>query len=143
MHATSVEVAPYLQYRVVGGHSRPGKPRPPIQGFMPAAGSLRSSVEDMLRFLSACLQPPAEPPGPALSLAQRPHARLSRRVEIGLCWMISHLPKHPRVVWHNGGTWGFRSFAAFSPESDTATIVLSNSVRSVDRLGFRLIDQRP
>jgi CubicO group peptidase (beta-lactamase class C family) len=143
MHGTSVQVAPDLGGRVVGGHSRRGKPRPPIQDFMPAAGSLRSSAEDMLRFLSACLQPPAERPGPALALAQQPHARLSRRIEIGLCWIISNRRKQPRVVWHNGGTWGFRSFAAFSPESETATIVLSNSVRSIDRLGFRLIDRRP
>lgn len=141
MHGTSVQVAPELEGRVVG-HSRRGQPRPPIEDFMPAAGSLRSSAEDMLRFLSACLQPPAERPGPALSLAQQPHARVSRRVEIGLCWMISTRRKHPPVVWHNGGTWGFRSFAAFSPESDTATVVLSNSVRSVDRVGFRLMDPR-
>jgi CubicO group peptidase (beta-lactamase class C family) len=143
MHATSVQVALDLEGGGISGHSRRGQPRPPIQDFMPAAGSLRSSAEEMLRLLSACLQPPAERPGPALSLAQQPHARLSRRMEIGLCWMISNRRKHPRVIWHNGGTWGFRSFAAFSPESATATIVLSNSVRSVDRLGFRLIDPRP
>ena len=143
MHGTSVQVAPNLEDRVVGGHSRRGQPRPPIQDFMPAAGSVRSSAEDMLRFLSACLQPPAERPGPALSLAQQAHARVSRRVEIGLCWMISARRKHPRVVWHNGGTWGFRSFAAFSPELDTAAVVLSNSARSVDRVGFRLMNPRP
>jgi CubicO group peptidase (beta-lactamase class C family) len=143
MHGTSVQVAPDLERRVASGHSRRGQPRPPIQDFMPAAGSLRSSAEEMLRFLSACLQPPGERPGPALALAQQPHARASRTIEIGLGWIISKRRKHPRVVWHNGGTWGFRSFAAFSPESDTATIVLSNSVRSVDRLGFRLVDPRP
>jgi CubicO group peptidase (beta-lactamase class C family) len=143
MHRTSVQVAPDLQGRVVGGHSRRGKPRPPIKDFMPAAGSLRSNAVDMLRFLSACLQPPPARPGPALSLAQQPHARLGRRAEIGLGWLISTRRKHPRVVWHNGGTWGFRSFAAFSPESDTAAVVLSNSVHSVDRVGFRLMGPRP
>jgi CubicO group peptidase (beta-lactamase class C family) len=73
MHGTSVQVAPDLERRVASGHSRRGQPRPPIQDFMPAAGSLRSSAEEMLRFLSACLQPPGERPGPAL--AQQPHAR--------------------------------------------------------------------
>jgi serine-type D-Ala-D-Ala carboxypeptidase/endopeptidase len=139
MHRTSVQVSP----EVVGGHSRRGKQRPPIQDFIPAAGSLRSSAEDMLRFLSACLQPPSEGPGPALALAQQPRSRVRRRLEIGLGWMVSTRRKRPRVAWHNGGTWGFRSFAAFSPQSETATIVLSNSVRSVDRVGFRLIDPRP
>jgi CubicO group peptidase (beta-lactamase class C family) len=57
--------------------------------------------------------------------------------------MISNRHGHPRIVWHNGGTWGFRSFAAFAPETGTAVIVLSNSARSVDRLGLELLETRP
>lgn len=52
---------------------------------MPAAGSLRSSADDMIRFLAACLQPPAGSLGAALSLAQIPHAvdRLGLRLVEG------------------------------------------------------------
>ena len=107
---------------------------------MPTAGSLRSNVRDMLRFLAACLEPPADGPGRALALAHEPHTRAGRRLEIGLGWIIVSRPKHPRVVWHNGGTWGFRSFAGFAPERRSAAVVLSNAARSVDRLGFRLIE---
>ena len=82
-------------------------------------------------------------PGALACVTDKTHARVSRRAELGLCWLISTRRKHPPVVWHNGGTWGFRSFAAFSPEPETATIVLWNSVRSVDRVGFRLTDLRP
>lgn len=110
---------------------------------MPAAGSLRATADDMLRFLSACLRPPPEPPGPALALAQRPHARIGRRAGVGLCWIIASRRARPRIVWHNGGTWGFRSFAAFAPQTDTAVVVLSNSARSVDRLGFQLVEAAP
>lgn len=78
--------------------------------------------------------------GRALGLAQEPHTRAGRRLEIGLGWIIVSRPKHPRVVWHNGGTWGFRSFAGFAPERRSAAVVLSNAARSVDRLGFRLIE---
>jgi len=139
MSATAVTVpdnVPLLQ-----GHSRRGKPRPPIEDFMPAAGSLRSNAEDMLRFLGACVDPPVDPPGPALALAQRPHARVGKRVEIGLCWLIADRPRRPQVVWHNGGTWGFRSFAGFAPARRRAAVVMSSSARSVDRLGFRLIER--
>jgi len=108
---------------------------------MPAAGSLRSSVTDMLRFLAASLSPGAEPPGPALALAQRTHARHGKRLEIGLGWMISRVPRKPAVTWHNGGTWGFRSFAGFAPETNSAAVVLSNTARGVDRLGFRLVER--
>ena len=141
MSSTSIAVDPAASARLLQGHSRRGKPRPPIEDFMPAAGSLRSSTQDMLAFLAACLDPPAAAPGPALALAQQPHSRVGKRVEIGLGWIIAARPRHPRVVWHNGGTWGFRSFAGFAPERGTAAVVLSNTARSVDRLGFRLVER--
>jgi CubicO group peptidase (beta-lactamase class C family) len=143
MHTTAVRVAPALVDVLVDGHSRRGQPRPPIEDFMQGAGSLRSSLDEMMKFLSACLHPPAEPPGPALTFAHQPQARIGHNVDVGLCWMISIRRGHPKVIWHNGGTWGFRSFAAFAPEIDQAAVVLSNSARSVDRLGFKLIDSRP
>jgi hypothetical protein len=43
------------------------------------------------------------------------------------------------VVWHNGGTWGFRSFAGFAPGRGSAAVVLSNTARAVDRTGFELL----
>jgi D-alanyl-D-alanine-carboxypeptidase/D-alanyl-D-alanine-endopeptidase len=141
MDATAITVAPTWSPRLLVGHSRRGRPRPPIEDFMPAAGSLRSNVRDMLRFLDACLNPTATPLGRALVIAQRPHARIGKRVELGLCWVISTRPRHPKVVWHNGGTWGFRSFAGFAPEHGTAAVVMSNTARSVDRLGFRLVEK--
>jgi CubicO group peptidase (beta-lactamase class C family) len=143
MSATAVHVDPALSEKLLDGHSRRGQPRPPIEDFMAAAGSLRSNAEDMLRFLAACLQPPAQPPGPALALAQQPHARIAKRLEVGLCWMTSQRARHPKVVWHNGGTWGFRSFAGYAPARGTAAVVMSNTARSVDRLGFRLVDTMP
>lgn len=141
MSVTAVTVPPPWSASLLKGHSRRGQPRPPIQDFMPAAGSLRSNADDLLRFLAACLEPPADPPGPAFALAQEPHARIAKRLETGLCWMISNRPQHPKVVWHNGGTWGFRSFAGFAPECGVAVVVMSNSARSVDRLGFRLVEE--
>ena len=141
MDATAVSVAPRWSARLLEGHSRRGRLRPPIEDFMPAAGSLRSNADDMLRFLTACLEPPAEPPGPALALAQEPRARMGRGLAIGLGWMISRRSRHPKLVWHNGGTWGFRSFAGFAPEHGTAAVLMSDTARGVDRLGLRLVEQ--
>ena len=143
MSATAVHVGRAQTEKLLGGHARRGRPRAPIEDFMPAAGGLRSNVDDMLRFLAACLRPPAHSPGPALALAQQPHARIAKRLQIGLCWMISNRPRHPSVVWHNGGTWGFRSFAGFTPQRGTAAVVMSNTARSVDQLGFRLAETIP
>lgn len=139
MSATAVTIPPERVDRLMVGHSRRGRPRPPIQDFMPAAGSLRSSVDDMVRFLAACLQPPDGALGAALHFAQQPRARMGGGQQVGLCWFIVTRRERPRVVWHNGGTWGFRSFAGFAPEQGTAAVVMSNTSRSVDRLGLCLV----
>ncbi len=141
MSDTRVTVPPGRAHSLLQGHSPRGRPRPPIEDFMPAAGALRSTVEDMLRFLGACLQAPEGSLGRALDLAQRPHAPLGRGLQMGLCWVVLARRGHPRVVWHSGGTWGFRAFAGFAPERGTAAVVLSNTARSVDRLGFHLVEE--
>jgi CubicO group peptidase (beta-lactamase class C family) len=61
-------------------------------------------------------------------------------MEVGLGWMIVRPPQSAGpVLWHNGGTSGFRSFVALDRETGTAVVVLSNTARSVDRLGLRLL----
>ena len=61
-------------------------------------------------------------------------------MRIGLGWLMVAPRGQGPVVWHNGGTWGFRSFAGFSHHRGRATVVLANTARSVDRLGWRLLD---
>ena len=122
---------------LVEGHSRRGRPRPPLEDLMPAAGSLRSTASDMLRFLERCLDPT-----PAMALAQSPHFRVRKRMAIGLGWMILSHPAKPRVLFHNGGTWGFRSFAGLVPERRRAVVVLSSRARAVDRFAFKLLENR-
>ncbi len=139
---TSIDVSVQAMPRLLQGRSRRGAPRPPLRDSMPAAGSLRSSAGDLLAFLEACLGPPTDRLGEALALAQHPRAQINRHLSVGLGWLTVRRRGRPPVVWHNGGTWGFRSFAAFVPDEGVAVVVLSNSARSVDRLGFKLIDLR-
>jgi D-alanyl-D-alanine-carboxypeptidase/D-alanyl-D-alanine-endopeptidase len=123
------------------GRSRRGAPRPPLRDWMPAAGSLRSSADDVLTFLEACLTPGTGPLGQALQLAQQPRAPINKHLSVGLGWLTLTRPGHAPIVWHNGGTWGFRSVAAFVPGDAFAVVVLANTTRSVDRLGLALVDE--
>jgi D-alanyl-D-alanine-carboxypeptidase/D-alanyl-D-alanine-endopeptidase len=108
---------------------------------MVAAGGVRSTAADVLCWLEACLRPGDDPPGPALALAQRPHARAGRRPELGLGWIIGPArPRRPTVIWHNGLTYGFRSFGAFVPDAGVAVVALANTTRPLERLGLGLID---
>ena len=94
----------------------------------------------MRRSLGACLDPP---PGPLGRPPARRHAPRGRpgRIRFGLCWIVTEATRRPSIVWHDGGTWGFHSFAAFVPGRDAAAVVLSSTARSVDRLGFRLVEE--
>jgi CubicO group peptidase (beta-lactamase class C family) len=124
--------------RLVEGHRGRGKPAAawPLEG-MPAAGALRSTADDMLRFLSAQVSPEGTALGDAIRLTQVRRPDLA----IGLGWV--RLDRPNLLWWHNGGTGGYRSFAGFRPERRDAVVVLTNQARSVDRIGiamFRSLD---
>jgi CubicO group peptidase (beta-lactamase class C family) len=70
---------------------------------------------------------------------RRPSLR-DRKVMLG--WQYQRLypfKRGPLLVWHNGATGGYRSFAGFVPETDTAVVVLANSAKSVDSVGVKIL----
>jgi D-alanyl-D-alanine-carboxypeptidase/D-alanyl-D-alanine-endopeptidase len=63
-------------------------------------------------------------------------------MRIGLGWLLLPIGRRKLdIVWHNGGTGGYRSFIGWSPAAHTAAIALSSNVRSVDRFGTRVLLQ--
>ena len=139
---TRIEVPTADRPRLAQGHSW-WRARPvsawDLDGLA-GAGGLRSTVADMLRFLRANLG--AAPAGlaQAVELTHRTRVQASKRVALGLGWVVA-----PRgmagsaMYWHNGGTGGFRSFVGLVEASGTAVVALANSGRSVDRLGVRIL----
>jgi CubicO group peptidase (beta-lactamase class C family) len=140
---TFAEVPAAERARFADGHGRRGRPVPHwhLDGLA-GAGVLRSTAADLLAFLAFQLDPPDSPLGDAARLTQQPRARRGR-LRVGLGWL--RLPgRHGAgdVVWHNGGTGGFRSFAGFVPRSGRAAVALSSSARSTDAIGMRLLRAR-
>jgi CubicO group peptidase (beta-lactamase class C family) len=127
--------------RLATGYTRRGRPTAPLQ--LPAlagAGALRSTATDMVCLLRANLDPARTPLASQIQRTHRPRLRAARRMEVGLGWLIARPPGAAGpVLWHNGGTSGFCSFAAVARETGTAVVVLGNTARSVDRLGLRLL----
>jgi CubicO group peptidase (beta-lactamase class C family) len=67
--------------------------------------------------------------------------RVNRQMQIGLGWLRWKRPKSGLTIfWHNGGTGGYRSFAAFAPDAGAAVVVLHARARPVDRLGLRVLE---
>ncbi len=107
-----------------------------------AAGGLRSTAHDMLRYLEAALAADTMAPV-ARDLAM---ARLPRRptpvpaTRIGLVWMVRDGDDGVRVVWHNGETGGYHAFVGYQPGRRVGVIMLSNSATGADDIGLHLLD---
>jgi CubicO group peptidase (beta-lactamase class C family) len=141
MRDTTVTLTGEQWRRLAHGRSRLGRPAELWDfGSLVGCGGLRSTGADMLRFLSASLAPPASDLGRALDLAQRTRITPSRRLGVGLGWhVLASSGGHGAIVWHNGGTGGFRSFAAFEPGTATGVVLLGNAPRRLDEPGFMLL----
>jgi serine-type D-Ala-D-Ala carboxypeptidase/endopeptidase len=127
---------------VAQGHNRRGKPVPDWN--LPAlegAGALRSTCADLTTLLDVHLRPDGSPVADAVRLATEPRRRVRGSLDIALGWHILRRKHRPPLWWHNGGTGGFFSFTAFDLDTVTAIVVLTNTARSVDRLGIHLMDE--
>jgi CubicO group peptidase (beta-lactamase class C family) len=103
------------------------------------AGALRSTVNDMLKFLSANLGLTGTPLRKAMELShkiQRPTG--TPDLDIAMGWHVFNRFNTP-LTWHNGGTGGYRTFAGFVSSKKTAVVVLCNTNFSVDDLGLHFL----
>jgi serine-type D-Ala-D-Ala carboxypeptidase/endopeptidase len=55
---------------------------------------------------------------------------------IGLAWMTT--PKG--IIWHSGGTGGYRSFLGFTADGRRGVVILTNTAVDVDDLGFATLN---
>ena len=102
-------------------------------------GALHSSAEDMLKYLAANMVPGSTPLGPLLARAHVPRVVMDEETKVGLAWQTGHASNRT-IVWHGGGTGGYRSLIAFDAAKGIGVIVLSNSSSGADDIGFHLLD---
>lgn len=103
------------------------------------AGALRSTANDLLKFLAANLELRSTPLAPALRLMRTVHhATLSPDMEIMMAWHV-WTRYGTRIIWHNGVTGGYWSFIGFDPANKTGAVVLSNTRYDNDAIGLHAI----
>ena len=143
MDSTSVKLTAEMQPRLATGHDAARKPSanwdlPTLAG----AGALRSTVNDMLKFVSANLGLKKSPLLAAMQKAhQSQHDTGVPDLEIGFGWHI--LKKFgTEMVWHNGGTGGYHSFIGFDQKKGKGVVVLSNSTNDIDDIGRHLLESQ-
>jgi len=143
MTNTLIVLSPGLRARLATGHNTV---REPVSNWdiptLAGAGALRSTVNDMLKFVAANLGLARSDLWPAMQLTQVPrHAAGSPDMQIGLGWHI--LTKFgTAMIWHNGGTGGYHSFIGFDKKKRRGVVVLANSANSIDDIGFYLLEPK-
>lgn len=142
MEDTWVSLPEEPKQRFATGHRPNGSATPHwhFRESMAGAGALRSSARDMMTYLAAQLGQ-ADAPSPLRRAIKRSHTTLhdqedERAVAHG--WLVSEQDGHT-VLWHNGGTGGFKSFVGFNLEQNAGVIVLSNVRQPVTEMGLTLL----
>lgn len=111
-----------------------------LPNHLAGAGGIRSTGNDMLKFLKANLGLIETPFDTAI---RRSHQELYKRragSAIGMNWQRTyHKSIAQNVLWHNGGTGGYKTFLGFTEDLEHGVFVLSNTTTSVDRLAMELL----
>lgn len=143
MNRTRITLTPEMKARLAAGHDAALETvenwdMPTLAG----AGALRSTADDLLAFVAANLGYTKSPLAPAMAAmlkVRRPTGQPG--LEVALGWHI-FTAGGKEIIWHNGGTGGYRSFIGFDPKARVGVVVLSNAKTEagVDDIGRHLLD---
>jgi serine-type D-Ala-D-Ala carboxypeptidase/endopeptidase len=145
MPSTQITMSPEMERRFAAGHSADlltvsRWDIPTLAG----AGALRSSANDLLKFLAANMgytKTALAPAMKAMLRVQRPTGQPF--LESALGWTVD-TRGGGKIIWKNGATGGYRSFIGYAPRSGVGIVALSNAETEtgVDDLGLHLLDAR-
>lgn len=142
MLSTADTVYPDMKSRLANGHDQT---LAPVAGWdlptLAGAGALLSSVNDQLNYLEMLLGARPSSLQAALATTLTTRRPTDQNDETGLGWVIS-CSGNSQLIWHNGGTGGYRSFLGFMPAKGIGVVALSNTSTEigVDDIGRHLLD---
>jgi CubicO group peptidase (beta-lactamase class C family) len=141
MKDTTITLSAEQKKRLATGHNAALQP---VKNWdlnsLAGAGALRSTANDMLKFLAANLELTDSPLKPAMR-----RMRSQRRptgtpgMDIMMAWHTLALGGS-EMIWHNGGTGGYRSFAGFELAKRTGVVVLCNTSFDIDDIGRHILN---
>jgi D-alanyl-D-alanine-carboxypeptidase/D-alanyl-D-alanine-endopeptidase len=143
MNSTRITLTPEMKARLAAGHDESLKTvenwdLPTLAG----AGALRSTANDMMTFIAANLGYAKSPLAPAMAAMLKDRRPAGQQgLEIALGWHI-YTTGEKEIIWHNGGTGGYRSFMGFDPKTGVGVVLMSNTEtpEGVDDIGRHLLD---
>jgi serine-type D-Ala-D-Ala carboxypeptidase/endopeptidase len=139
MNDTRIALTPNMKTNLAMGHSEGVEVENWDITTLAGAGAIRSSTKDMLIYLRANMGKVKSKLYPAMQLTHKNSRAEGSNPMLGLAWIIS---PELEILWHNGGTGGYRTFAGFTKDGGKGVVVLSNSNASVDDLGIHVLNSK-
>jgi CubicO group peptidase (beta-lactamase class C family) len=149
MDDTRITLSPELKARFAMGHDRLGRRAPGRDfGDLAGCGALRSTANDMLKYLSANL---GLTPSTLTPLMQKTHLvqyRQASGLDMGLAWWLSDR-YGTKIIWHGGDTDAYLTFVGLDEARHRGVVVLANYRADVVNIGNFLLnsewqtDRRP
>lgn len=92
------------------------------------AGGVQCSARDMLAYLQAMslLSAGGSYQSQIIGKLLQPTVKLTPAMNVCRAWHTLEQNGKPTIYWHNGGTYGFSTFAAFVKETERSVIVVVN-----------------
>jgi len=138
MNDTREFIKPLDSSRVAKGYNENGAYNGPwdFKSFA-AAGGIRSTAKDMLKYAAANLgRAPTALKKDILLTHTVTYTQGTNKVALGWHYIK---PGQDEILFHNGGTGGYRTYLGINLQKQFAVVVLSNCGISVDGLGNQLM----
>ncbi len=123
---------------LLSGFDEMGKPTPAwhFKTFA-GAGAIKTNIKNLVQFLEANINKKTKAINRSLKIIDA-----TLEPATGYAWGIQKLQSGTdHLIWHNGGTGGFRTFYGFSENKKIGIVVLSNVNDSVDELAYKILQK--
>lgn len=90
------------------------------------AGGIKCSGKEMLTYLRYMAKPADVHNKKIIDNLLRPTAAINERMNVCKAWHTFEQKDKPVIYWHNGGTYGFSTFAGFIKGEDKGVMVVIN-----------------
>ena len=108
------------------------------------AGGLKCSSGELLTYLQNMAEPTENASQDIVAKLLSPTLEVTDKISVCRTWHTYEEKDKPIIYWHNGGTFGFSTFAGFIPHKNKAVVIVINEFNKgsiSDKLGFAIMEK--
>lgn len=108
-------------------------------GILAGAGGIKSDATDLLQYLEFMASQASHP---VVKSVLTKTASVNNQIAIAKGWHTLEQSGKTLLYWHNGGTYGFSTFAAFNPKNQQCIVIVINAFSKndiADKLGIEIM----